>query len=145
MSTRCGFGRLVPALIAVVATLAIVACRGSSGVVAEDAGAKGKALVVVSDSPGEFEPRDVTISVGEAVRWVNTGGIAHSVEFPGDSAAPGAASSSNVMMPKGSYTKVFTTPGTYEYSCRFHGVSGMAGKVVVLANPHVPSGASVPQ
>ncbi|HYL60753.1 MAG TPA: plastocyanin/azurin family copper-binding protein [Candidatus Acidoferrales bacterium] len=136
-------GRSLLVAIAVIATLAIVACRGSGGV-AEDAGAKGKALVVVSDSPGEFEPSDVTINVGEAVRWVNTGGIAHSVEFPADS-TQGAAASSQVIMPKASYTKVFTTPGTYKYSCRFHNIAGMAGKVVVLANPKVASSAPVPQ
>jgi plastocyanin len=144
MSARYGPGRSLPVLIAIVATLVIVACRGNSGVGEEGAVAKAKALVVISDSPGEFEPSDVTINVGDAVRWMNTGGIAHSVEFPGDS-TQGAASSSQVIMPKGSYTKVFTTAGTYKYSCRFHSISGMVGKVVVLANPKVASSAPLPQ
>jgi plastocyanin len=129
--------------LAAVAMLAMVACRARSQGVAQDAGVPGSAQIVVSDSPAEFEPSDVTIRTGGSVRWVNTGGIAHSVEFVDNSDARKPLSGA-VLQPKADYTRVFDTPGTYKYVCRFHIITGMVGTVTVVGNPTVASADSAP-
>ncbi|HVA80684.1 MAG TPA: plastocyanin/azurin family copper-binding protein [Candidatus Binataceae bacterium] len=137
----------VLAVTAVAVTLAIMACHSgvSSTVAPQDAAAKGPTLVVVSDRPAEFEPRKVKIKTGQSVRWENTGGIAHSVEFMGDSATPGTSPNGAVLQPGESYTRVFTSPGTYNYVCRFHIITGMIGKVVVAPNPTASTAGAPPQ
>ncbi len=133
--------RSVLAVAALVAALAIVACRGRSSVVASDhAGVQDAAQIVVSDSPAEFEPSDVAIKAGGSVRWVNTGGIAHSVEFI-DNTDARKPLSGVVLEPQGDYTRVFATPGTYRYLCRFHIITGMVGKVVVVGSPSASAAA----
>jgi plastocyanin len=135
----------VLALVAVVGTLVIVACRAGNGpVAASSGGAPDTAQIVVRDSPAEFEPANVTIRAGGSVRWVNTGGIAHSVEFV-DNSDPSKPLSGVVLQPNGEYTRVFDTPGTYSYLCRFHIHTGMVGKVVVVGNPTVASADAAPR
>jgi plastocyanin len=91
------------------------------------------AVIVISDAPGEFMPKTVTVKVGDTVEWSNTGGIAHSVEFVGEKLPEGTASSqSGVMAPSKSYSFTFTAPGSYPYICRFHVINGMIGKIVVI-------------
>ncbi len=133
--------RWVLAVAVVATTLLITGCR--SQVAARDAGVQETAQIVVSDAPAEFEPRDVTIKAGGSVRWVNTGGIAHSVEFI-DNTDARKPLSGVVLEPKGDYTRVFATPGTYRYLCRFHIITGMVGKVVVEGSPNVASAAPAP-
>jgi plastocyanin len=135
--------RSVLALAAVIATLTMPACRAGSGPAAAQNAVPSSAQIVVSDSPAEFEPSDVTIRTGGTVRWINTGGIAHSVEFVGNSDARKPLSGI-VLQPNGDYARVFDAPGTYRYLCRFHIISGMVGTVTVVGNANVASADSAP-
>jgi plastocyanin len=119
-----------------VAVLAIALASLASAVPAA-AGQGGRkqpaALIVISDAPGEFMPKTITVEVGDTVEWRNTGGIAHSVEFVGETLPQGTASSpSGVMAPATSYSFTFNAPGSYAYICRFHVINGMIGKIVVV-------------
>ena len=99
-----------------------------------------------------FDPEDVTVSVGDAVRWENVGTVGHSVtayadEIPADAeyfASGGfdteadarneyaAGDESGGDVPEGeSYGHTFDVAGTYEYFCIPHEMSGMVGEVTV--------------
>jgi plastocyanin len=127
-------------VLAVVATATAVAgfgCQTGSSPVTSGPGGRQEpaAVVVISDAPAEFMPSALTIRAGDTVEWRNTGGIAHSVEFVGEAAPEGAASSqSGIIAPNEIYTYTFKAPGTYTYVCQFHVINGMIGKVVVLAD-----------
>lgn len=127
--------RLKQVLAAVMATLivSVWGCHSNDAPI-EPSGVKPAAVILISDHPGEFEPEVITIKVGDTVEWHNTGGISHSVEFlSGEGPEAVAMSASHLMIPNGMYSRKFTAPGTYVYACRFHIISGMAGKIVVRA------------
>lgn len=81
----------------------------------------------------QFTPRDITINVGETVRWDNTEGV-HNVNgslatFPANpegffSGAPAAA--------PWTFDVTFTKPGLYNYQCDVHAGGGMTGTVTVI-------------
>ncbi|MFZ1704139.1 MAG: plastocyanin/azurin family copper-binding protein [Saprospiraceae bacterium] len=88
-------------------------------------------IVEVSDF--QFSPKDITINVGQTVRWENKGG-AHNVNgtkttFPNNPAGftSGAVSSSNWILDVS-----FNTPGKYDYQCDQHVAQGMTGTVTVI-------------
>ena len=127
----------VLAAVAVAITVAGLGCRSGSSPVTAGPGGRHEpaAVIVISDAPAEFMPNALTIRAGDTVEWRNTGGIAHSVEFVGEVAPEGTASSqSGIMAPNETYSYTFKVPGTYAYICRFHVINGMVGKIVVLAD-----------
>ena len=71
----------------------------------------------------EFLPGELSVSVGQAVTWVNNGELPHTV-----TGADGSYDSSFVM-PGGSFQLTFGAPGTYDYICTIH--PGMTGRVLV--------------
>lgn len=71
-----------------------------------------------------FTPRDVTISPGTAVRWINLDDSPHSVAM--ESGKPG---SSQVIEQSQSYSFVFREPGTFTYRCGIHPT--MLGEITV--------------
>lgn len=104
---------------------------------------------MVMDDPShpKFEPADITIHEGDAVKWVVVSGTPHNVVF--DSAqAPAAVkaqlaanmpepmqplSGKFLMSPGESYTVSFgkIPPGKYYYYCLPHDMLGMHGTVTV--------------
>jgi plastocyanin len=123
-------------VLAAVAAIALVALapRISPAVAGPGGREEPAAVIVISDAPGEFMPRTITVKVGDTVEWKNTGGIAHSVEFVGEILPEGTASSqSGLMAPEKSYSFTFKAPGSYPYICRFHVINGMIGKIIVVA------------
>jgi len=97
------------------------------------------AVEVAATDNLSFQPADVTIRVGERVRWTNTGTLIHAVTF--DPAL--AADPSNVQLPPGvdpfserigageGYGHTFATAGQYKYVCYIHEQAGMKGTVTV--------------
>jgi plastocyanin len=80
-----------------------------------------------------FSPADLTINVGETVRWTNTQGL-HNVNgtlasYPSNPEGFGNAVASSPW----TYEFTFDLPGTYGYHCDLHGAPGvgMAGTVTV--------------
>ncbi len=77
-----------------------------------------------------FSPSDLTISVGDTVRWTNNGGF-HNVQADDGSFSSGDAST-NIWV----YTHIFNTAGDFRYYCVVHGAPngvGMAGIIHVEA------------
>lgn len=86
-----------------------------------------------------FVSADITIRVGDRVRWTNTGTLIHTITF--DPAL--AADPANVQLPAGvspfseqlasgeGYGHNFTTAGQYKYVCRVHELAGMKGTLTV--------------
>lgn len=86
-----------------------------------------------------FEPKTVTIRVGQAVRW-NASTRAQSVtadrrlaKRKGSVSLPKGARSFNSgnMKPRATYTHVFTVAGTYKYFSMQQEKKGMVGEVIV--------------
>jgi plastocyanin len=72
-----------------------------------------------------YDPNPFTISlaVQATVEWRNLDGVNHTVT------ADDASFSSADITPTASYSKIFTSPGTYPYHCAIH--PGMVGSIVV--------------
>ncbi len=73
----------------------------------------------------KFGPRTLTVKVGAKVTWTNHDAIAHSVNF-----ATGNVNSKTLEQ-NATYSRTFSTPGTYQYICAIHPF--MHGTVVVTA------------
>ena len=85
-------------------------------------------LYSVELSNFSFTPTQLTISVGDTVRWTNTQGF-HNVVADDNSFTSGAASSSNWV-----YEFVFNTAASFPYYCSVHGGPGgvgMSGVIIV--------------
>lgn len=94
-------------------------------------------MVSTKDGRQFFDPAELTIKVGDTVRWVNEceEGVActHSAQAYPDKIPAGAeAFDSGLLTEQGQqYEHTFTVPGEYEYFCLPHEALGMKGKVIV--------------
>ena len=70
-----------------------------------------------------FTPPTITVTAGTAVTWKNNDNTTHTVTADDDSYDSGNISSGS------SFTKTFSTVGTYSYHCSIH--PSMTGRVVV--------------
>ena len=71
-----------------------------------------------------FSPKELTVTVGTTVKWVNHDDIPHSVVGKNK-----AFRSQPALDTDESYSFTFTSAGTFDYSCGLH--PQMVGKVVV--------------
>jgi plastocyanin len=62
-----------------------------------------------------YDPNDVTVSVGTTVTWTNTGAVAHTV-----TSDDGASFDSGSLDPQAAFSFTPDTPGTFTYHCTFH-------------------------
>jgi len=62
-----------------------------------------------------YDPNDVTVSVGTTVTWTNTGAVAHTVTTD-DSATFDSGS----LDPQAAFSFTPDSPGTFTYHCTFH-------------------------
>ncbi|HET9878158.1 MAG TPA: cupredoxin family copper-binding protein [Candidatus Limnocylindria bacterium] len=74
---------------------------------------------------GFFTPANLTIAVGDTVTWTNGDDSPHTVTAGGDAFASGTIESGS------SFSRTFTSPGTYAYVCSFH--DEMVGTITVKA------------
>jgi plastocyanin len=70
-----------------------------------------------------FSPNPLTIALGSTVTWTNRDGAPHTVT------ADDGSWGSSTLGQGGTYSHVFTSPGTYTYYCAIH--PSMKGTVVV--------------
>jgi plastocyanin len=129
------FRNTLPALV--IACLALSSACFSSY---EDATGLQEPVVDVSATDQlRFQMPNVTIRVGESVRWRNTGNIVHTVTFdpsrasnPANVQLPAGAQPFNAQLDVGqSFSRRFTVAGVYKYICEPHEGSGMLGTVTV--------------
>ena len=108
-------------MFAAFATLALAAC-GQSGTPTKPASTAATASpVTVSFGEYYYRPAKVTVRVGQPVRFVNAGKIAHTIA---DSTAGGTVRSA-LIQPRPlehdqSQTVTFAKAGTVHYLCTFH-------------------------
>lgn len=128
------FWTLGPGVGAQTATAEVSGADGSPvtfTATAEDPGAGGATVQVLTDGGNRFQPEDVTIVAGQSVTWVwPAGGLPHNVSP--DDATP-VRSGDPVAGPE-EYVFTFATPGVYQYFCEAHGNAGgngMSGTVTV--------------
>jgi len=132
------------------ASTAAAPAAGAAGA-ATAAPATGKTVEVkmLGDDKGyRFDPANITVKAGDAIKFVNVSGGPHNVAFdeatvPADSKAqldanmPGAhmgpLSGPLVSNPNEAYTVSFANvkPGSYDFHCTPHLAMGMKGKVTV--------------
>jgi len=98
------------------------------------------ATVKMTDTPAMYQPMKVTIKSGDTVEWDNNASSLHTVTFDASKAqvktnvilpAGVAPFDSGFMMPGGTFSHQFTTPGEYKYFCIPHEKDGMIGYVTV--------------
>ncbi len=116
--------------LAVAALATAVGCGSSYSPSAPTTGNGGGSGTPVSIVNGArtmtttaYAPNPVNISVGGSVTWMNNDSTTHT------STADGGAWSSGSIAPGASYTKTFSSAGTFTYHCTIH--PGMVGTVVV--------------
>lgn len=96
---------------------------------------QSQTLHVVQLIGNSFQPSTLTISVGDTVRWENTGGGLHNVVADDNSFTSGTASTANW-----TYEHVFNALGDFQYYCQIHGAAGgigMSGKITVQGTTDV--------
>ena len=100
-------------LPAVLLACAIVAL----GLIASNQGAAASSGATVNIEIGDnfFNPKTVTVNVGDTVVWTNKGRVAHDV-----TAGNGAFSSPRNLAPGASFSYTATTAGTFAYQCTIH-------------------------
>lgn len=114
-----------------VVSAALIGC-GTSYSTGPSGGGGGLGHDSVTVGGGSFSPKDVAPNDTGLVVWTwHSGGITHNITFTEAITGSGDKSS-------GTFTHVFTTPGTYHYHCTIH--SGMTGTVVVAAPSPVEEG-----
>jgi plastocyanin len=101
--------------------------QSSSAATAPAQTAASSAAVKVTITNFKFDPKEVTVSVGDTVEWIDDTGR-HSVK------ADDGSFDSGTLTAGGHFQYKFTKAGTYPYYCIFHGSKGghdMAGTVIV--------------
>ncbi|MEW6473845.1 MAG: plastocyanin/azurin family copper-binding protein [Actinomycetota bacterium] len=107
---------------------------------AADPTPKTDELVQMTDAL-RFNPPDIVLKAGGKVTWTNPSTVVHSatgdpgkvadashVELP----AGAAPWDSGLLQGTGSFTQVFTVPGTYRYACIPHETVNMFGTITVV-------------
>ena len=85
-----------------------------------------------------FSPTDLTITVGQTVQWVNTGG-SHNVNGTTATYPNNPESFGNSVSAGWTFDHTFMTEGTYNYQCDPHVGLGMAGTITVMPLPPLPT------
>jgi plastocyanin len=109
-------------LVALTTLLILVGCGGDDG---PSEPTDGGANATVGVQNNLFSPSTVTVAVNGTVAWLwNSGGVAHNVTF-----ADGSTSGDRT---SGSFERIFSTVGAFNYQCTIH--PGMTGSVNVTAS-----------
>ncbi len=114
--------RHLAAVLASLLTVVLTACASAAKppVVPSATGIEPVVTVQVIDN--RYEPAEVVIEAGQAVRWVFSGTMEHDVV-----AADGSFVSE--LLTSGEYVHVFDQAGTFEYDCSVH--PEMTGSIIV--------------
>jgi plastocyanin len=112
----------------------------AGGSVTPDAGGQIHEVAMVSTqggASGEFQPKTLNVKKGDVVRWTMADGVVmHNVSFTqadGNPAGYAAPADSPFLTQQGQTFeyKVDLAPGTYNYVCVPHEMTGMVGSITV--------------
>ena len=92
-------------------------------------GSPVNAAVTVDTNEFSFTPAAVTVAVGEAVTWKNTGSARHTVTPDVEAGTPEPWVSQRIA-PEETFVVTLSAPGTYAYFCSIH-PDRMLGTVTV--------------
>jgi hypothetical protein len=115
--------------LSVIVAAGLAACSSSSAPSNNGGGAVGgsnNTITASSTYNGNgtynwyFAPTPDTVAAGTAVTFTWSGAM-HSVHFDAVANAPDSVPTSS----GGSFSRTFTTPGTYNYHCTIHPMSGV--------------------
>jgi plastocyanin len=113
-------GLVIASLLLVVGSFLIAPSPASADTITIKMGSDSGQLV--------FEPKVVTIKVGDSVKWVNNKAFPHNVVFDGH---PELSHKKLAQKPKAELESTFTEAGEFPYYCSPHRGAGMQGKVIV--------------
>jgi plastocyanin len=113
-------GLTIVSLLFIVGSFFMSASPASADVVVVKMGSDKGQLV--------FEPKEVTIHVGDTVKWVNNKAFPHNVVFDGQ---PELSHKKLAQKPKAELESTFNEEGEFTYYCAPHRGAGMVGKVIV--------------
>ncbi len=113
-------GLAIASLLFVVGSLFITASPASAETVTVKMGSDSGQLV--------FDPKVVTLKVGDTVKWVNNKAFPHNVVFDGHAEL---SHKKLAQKPKAELESTFSEAGEFSYYCSPHRGAGMAGKVIV--------------
>jgi plastocyanin len=109
--------------IVVSSGILVVSCsKGGSGygTTSNPPSSSGTSVSIVNMS---FSPANLTVAVGSTVKWTNNDAMAHTVTSDN-----GSFDSGNIAA-GASYSRMFSTVGTFSYHCTIH--PGMTGTITV--------------
>ena len=113
-------GLVIASLLFVVGSFFMSVSPAAADTVTVKMGSDGGQLV--------FEPKVVTIKVGDTAKWVNNKAFPHNVVFDGHAEL---SHKKLAQKPKAELESTFNEAGEFAYYCSPHRGAGMQGKVVV--------------
>lgn len=113
-------GLAIASLLFVVGSFFMTASPAAAEVVTVKMGSDSGQLV--------FDPKVVTIKVGDTVKWVNNKAFPHNIVFDGHAEL---SHKKLIQKPKAELESTFSEAGEFSYYCSPHRGAGMAGKVIV--------------
>jgi plastocyanin len=126
MSSRRYLAALVSAVLIAAFAMTPLASKSTETAAAAE--------ITVNIRDFNFNPANLTVQVGDVVRWENNGGVPHTT-----SSTTGIWDS-GPLAPGGVFSQQFTTAGTFQYACRIH--PSMQGTIVVQGG--APTATAVP-
>jgi plastocyanin len=107
-----------------IITGALLGCSSDSS--PSEPGNNGDTGPTVAVRNNLFDPTPIEVPVNGTVTWVwNSGGVEHNVTFQ-----TGPSSGNRT---SGSFPRLFSSTGSFPYTCTIHALEGMSGVVNVTA------------
>jgi len=148
MFAACGGSETTPATDAAAPAASEAAPAAGTATMAPATGTVHEIKMVGDDKGYRFEPANLTIKSGDAIKFVGVSGFPHNVAFVGTSLAPAVKSqldanfgtarmgelmSNMYVTPGEGFTLSFANipAGTYEYNCTPHLAMNMKGVITV--------------
>ena len=95
-----------------------------------NSGGSGASLHQVNMQNTRFQPAQLSIAVGDTVKWTNQDNMIHTATSGANGVADGTWNSGNLSN-GGTFVRVFNTKGTFPYFCIPHFALGMTGSITV--------------
>jgi plastocyanin len=121
--------------IAALVVLLVVMLAPAAGVISPPSVHANQVSVSIVDLA--FSSANITVNVGDTVKWTNNGAVPHTVT------SAGGPLDSGQLAPGETYEFTFATAGTYDYKCLNH--ASMTGTVNVVTSNPTPTKTATPK